>query len=178
MARTATVTFGLATWALLSVGVLADRRSPERQPVPHVQIADSVARGAVVRAIRGAASRLNRPACQRVLADFQDSSGKTLLAGLEASTGNAAAYLLERVWFADGSDVPQCLTDQATAAFTAAGNKVVWVCAARFANRFAREMTAAEVLIIHEMLHTLGLSENPPSSGTITRQVVKRCGGS
>ena len=31
-------------------------------------------------------------------------------------------------------------------------------------------------VVIHEMLHTLGLEENPPTSEEITRQVVKRCG--
>jgi hypothetical protein len=33
----------------------------------------------------------------------------------------------------------------------------------------------AEVYVIHEMLHTLGLGENPPSSQEITQAVVKRC---
>jgi len=31
-------------------------------------------------------------------------------------------------------------------------------------------------VVIHEMLHALGLGENPPTSEEITRQVVKRCG--
>jgi len=30
--------------------------------------------------------------------------------------------------------------------------------------------------LIHEMLHTLGLRENPPSSAEITRRVTERCG--
>jgi hypothetical protein len=30
-------------------------------------------------------------------------------------------------------------------------------------------------LIIHEMLHTLGLGENPPSSREITQRVTERC---
>ena len=32
-------------------------------------------------------------------------------------------------------------------------------------------------MIIHEILHSLGLSENPPSSDEITKQVLMRCGG-
>jgi len=31
------------------------------------------------------------------------------------------------------------------------------------------------VLVIHEVLHTLGLGENPPSSATITIRVQNRC---
>jgi hypothetical protein len=34
-----------------------------------------------------------------------------------------------------------------------------------------------ELVLIHELLHSLGLGENPPSSAEITRQVTKRCGG-
>jgi hypothetical protein len=33
----------------------------------------------------------------------------------------------------------------------------------------------AEAVIIHEMLHTLGLGENPPSSTEITFRVLNRC---
>jgi hypothetical protein len=31
-------------------------------------------------------------------------------------------------------------------------------------------------MVIHEMLHSLGLGENPPSSREITKQVTARCG--
>jgi hypothetical protein len=33
-----------------------------------------------------------------------------------------------------------------------------------------------EAVLIHEMLHSLGLGENPPESVAITAQVLKRCG--
>ena len=33
----------------------------------------------------------------------------------------------------------------------------------------------AESLVIHELLHTLGLGENPPTSAEITRRVEARC---
>jgi hypothetical protein len=33
----------------------------------------------------------------------------------------------------------------------------------------------AEVYVIHEMLHTLGHGENPPTSHEITQKVVRRC---
>jgi hypothetical protein len=144
---------------------------------PHVYLADATARGAVRRAVLGASLRLGRPSCQRIFTDFADESGKRLLANLEATTSTAPEYLLDRIWFVDGSDTPQCRHDTRTAAFTAAGDKVVRVCADRFASRFATETTAAEVIIIHELLHTLGLGENPPSTWEITRVVTKRCGG-
>jgi hypothetical protein len=33
----------------------------------------------------------------------------------------------------------------------------------------------AEAYVIHEMLHSLGLGENPPSSLAITAKVMSRC---
>jgi hypothetical protein len=62
------------------------------------------------------------------------------------------------------------------AAFTGPGRKVVHVCSSRFARRFERQTRAAELIVIHEMLHTLGLGENPPSTRQITEQVTRRCG--
>jgi hypothetical protein len=35
---------------------------------------------------------------------------------------------------------------------------------------------AAAVLLIHELLHAIGLGENPPASEAITARVVARCG--
>ena len=35
--------------------------------------------------------------------------------------------------------------------------------------------TLAEAMVIHEMLHTLGLGENPPTTFEITDRVLSRC---
>jgi hypothetical protein len=40
----------------------------------------------------------------------------------------------------------------------------------------ARNASRAEIAVIHEALHTLGLGENPPDSREITRLVTERCG--
>jgi hypothetical protein len=149
----------------------------EHKPSPHVYLADSVARGAVERAVRGATERLNRPGCQRIFTDFADGSGLPLRVALEESTRSAVEYLVERVWFVDGGDDRQCRADAVTVAYTAAGNHVIRICAGRFAERFTRETRAGEIVIIHELLHTLGLGENPPKSSDITKQVTARCGG-
>jgi hypothetical protein len=39
-----------------------------------------------------------------------------------------------------------------------------------------RDPGVAAALTIHEELHSLGLSENPPTSQAITAQVIARCG--
>ena len=37
-------------------------------------------------------------------------------------------------------------------------------------------MPPAEIIVLHEALHTLGLGENPPLSAVITDRVAARCG--
>jgi hypothetical protein len=122
----------------------------------------------------GAAARLGEPECGQVLTDFADASGRSLRANLDASTSSIDDYLFRWVWFVDEDASPQCRTSDATAAYTGVGDRVVRVCPAQFL-RLAADPAAADVVIIHEMLHTLGLAENPPSSAEITRAVERRC---
>jgi hypothetical protein len=138
---------------------------------------NSVVYGAVIRAVSGAGQRLTRRACRQVFTDFSDQSGQPLLARLTASGRTAAQYLAEQVRFADGQDAPLCRSGRSTAAFTTPGNGVVYVCPA-FADLGGHNPTAAEIVVIHELLHTLGLGENPPSSREISQRVTLRCGGS
>lgn len=143
----------------------------------HVILADSRARFVVARAIEGARRRLDRPSCLLVLHDFSDKSGLRLSDALAATGRQATEYLVERIWFVDdGGDAAQCRGDDRTTAFTETGSKVVHVCPEQV-TRLNDRSTAAELLVIHELLHTLGLGENPPSSEDITRQVTSRCGG-
>ncbi len=51
----------------------------------------------------------------------------------------------------------------------------VFVCG-QFAATQIRQPWMAEDIVIHEMLHTLGLGENPPTSVEITQRVKGRCG--
>jgi chorismate mutase len=55
------------------------------------------------------------------------------------------------------------------------GSRVVAVCGRRFTNP-SLSHEAREMIIIHELLHALGLGENPPTIEAITRQVTERCG--
>ena len=126
----------------------------------------------VSRAARDAMRKLQEPACQQVLDDFTDREERPLRKRLGTST--PAAYLARMV-LREG-EIPRgsgrCASAGA-AAFTA-GGAAVFVCGTSFRrlNRGARANA-----LIHEMLHTLGLRENPPSSAEITRRVAERCGG-
>ena len=57
---------------------------------------------------------------------------------------------------------------------TLPGSKVVYVCPEQF-RKVSRQPRKAQATVIHELLHTLGLGENPPSSREITRRVIERC---
>ena len=143
---------------------------------PHVHLSDGWAQARLAQAVAGAQARLMRPECLRVVADFQDSQGQSLLERLNATGMTAPEYLEKKVWFVDGDDTPRCRRSPRVAAFTAPGHHVVKICSARFSRAFERQPVAAEMLVIHEMLHTLGLGEKPPSSAMITATVTKRCG--
>ena len=135
-------------------------------------------RGAVRRAVLGAARRLERPDCRRLLTDFTDQSGRSLGEIVDASGMTASRYLLEALWFVDGSDAPQCRSGDATVAFTAIGSRAIHVCGPQFVQLSSRQSKRAEILVIHELLHALGLGENPPPGDEVTGQVMRRCGGS
>ena len=62
-------------------------------------------------------------------------------------------------------------------AFTAPGSRVVRVCVEELNRINAQQPDYVVASLIHEILHTLGLGENPPSSREITARVLARCGG-
>jgi hypothetical protein len=128
---------------------------------------------AVERALAGAARRLESPTCRRIFSDFRDASGTPLQSRLDA-LGLAAPDYLSFFVFADGFGRRSCHgTD--IMAVTAPGSRVVYVCGRSFAEAQARSPKRAEMVVLHEALHTLGLGENPPDSREITRRLGERC---
>ena len=136
---------------------------------------DSGTRFALHRAVAGANRRLTEPQCLLLLTDFSDASGRTLSAIL-AATGKDAAASLAPLRFIDDPGASQC-RDGSALAFTETGGRVIHVCGPRFKARFLIDPTAVEIIVIHELLHVLGLGENPPTSEAITARVVARCSG-
>lgn len=128
---------------------------------------------AVGRAVEGAARRLKSPECRRIFSEFRDGAGVTLQARLDAIGVPAHAYL-GRLVFTDGFGHRACRAGHALA-LTSPGSRVVYVCGPRFQRAHGRRPADAEVAVLHEALHTLGLGENPPDSLEITRRVGARC---
>jgi hypothetical protein len=85
----------------------------------------------------------------------------------------SAAEYVQTIPFIRGSSHRLCLRGN-VALVTTPGFPRVHVCSP-FAAIQVSEPGLAETMVIHEMLHTLGLGENPPSSLEITKSVQRRC---
>jgi hypothetical protein len=105
-----------------------------------------------------------------VLADFESVNGGRLDEVLR-STGRTAQEQLDLLVFESGLGRPLC-NRPASLAFTRIHSPVVSICLRPFTLLRRPEQDA---VLIHEMLHSLGLGENPPESVAITAQVLKRC---
>jgi hypothetical protein len=151
------------------------------EPVPvagdaalRVQIRSRMTAEPVRAAIRGASLRLERPRCRRIVSDFTDASGRNLQDNLDALGQTPAGYL-GLIVFVDGQGLRRCVEEKVLA-LTTPGSRVIHICP-QFGGNQRRDPALAEAVIIHEALHSLGLTENPPSSLEITRRVFDRCGG-
>ena len=144
----------------------------ERAPF-RVYIGDARVRMAAERALQLAARRFAEPRCQVVLSDYVDDSGRPLGARLMELNLSIQQYL-RAVVFTDGSTYPQCRRESLQA-FTVRGGRVVYLCSQSFERTASESLSDAAHTVIHEVLHTLGLGENPPTSLAITRHVRQRC---
>jgi hypothetical protein len=128
----------------------------------------------VRRAVQGAAHRLDSAGCAAVLSDFRDGQGRQLLDRLAERRVDASAYT-RSVFFYDGSHEAPCRRP-GVYAFTVPGSRVVYACPALGRLALA-DPEAAQAVIIHEVLHTLGLEQDAPSSQAVTSAVERRCAG-
>ncbi len=169
---------GIVVWALHAP---ATARAGGARPA-HARIVEASARIHLLdlptawllrQAIDGAHEWLASPSCAAVFSDFEDLSGKRL-SDVLAERGLTGQEQLDRLGFYDGSDLRQCGAPGAVFR-TAPGYALVYVCPTGF-RQLSTDPYEARATIIHEVLHTLGLGENPPAPEEITRRVLKRCG--
>jgi hypothetical protein len=110
-----------------------------------------------------------------VLTHFRDEQGCLLSEKLAVSGARLADYL-KLVVIRDAAEAKGC-KDPSRLAFTKPGSRVVFVCGHAFGKVWIGSPTLARAIIIHEVLHTLGLGENGrfPSSSAITHRVLSLC---
>ncbi len=128
-------------------------------------------RSLLAEAIRGAARRLADPRCQELLGELQDRRRQPLRAVLDGQ-GLSAPEFLGRLFFFDGTEAG-CRGRRL--AYTEPGSHVVFVCGAEFSGMYVQNASRAEVAIVHEALHCLGLGENPPTWQEINDRVEAAC---
>jgi hypothetical protein len=138
-----------------------------------VRIPDPLARRATIAALESASALLADADCGKTLTDFDDGSGRSLADRLSSVAVDVHVYLT-MVTFIDDSRHKRCASG--VLVFTAPGSRVVRVCAGELKRINAQQPDYVVATIIHEILHTLGLGENPPSSREITARVLFRCG--
>jgi len=171
---------GRRTWlVVLGVGlalVPIPAAAKDRAPLgARIRIEDPRTASTLESVLDGARRRLERPFCEEVLTDFTDAAGHPLRYNLRTLAPTPAGYLA-LIHFVDGAETAACRHSGATAV-TTPGSRVVWVCGRRMMAHAREDRRAVEIVVIHELLHTLGLGENPPTSGAISVQVAWRCGG-
>lgn len=159
-------------WIAATVLALEPGLARAGDDAPNVRLVHNSERFAVARALDGVARMLARPECQALLDEFADTSGRPLRAALEAS-GRSAPDHLARVFF---YDAPPHLCRTSTLAVTVPGSRAIFVCGSRFVRQMGSNPRHAEATLLHEVLHSLGLGENPPSPDYITGRVRARCG--
>jgi hypothetical protein len=139
-------------------------------------IRDPLTRAAVHASLDRAVLWWSQSRCQSLLTEFSDEQGRSLADKL-AGAGVAFEKYLERLVIQDASGMKRC-NSSIQFAFTAPGSRVVFVCGRAFERLSRREPAHATAVLIHEVLHTLGLGENGihPTSREITRRVLELCG--
>jgi hypothetical protein len=159
----------------LTSGAASVAKAPADAALPsfRVYIGDTRVGIAAVRALHLAAERLARPDCQGLLREFTDATGRPLADRLTALRMSADAYL-RLIVVVDGGHLRPCMGTVGLA-FTTSGSRVVYLCGASFATKLQDNPLEATLTIIHELLHSLGLGENPPSSEAISQRVRERC---
>ena len=140
---------------------------------PRVYIEDPSTRAAVEYALTGAAQWLDSERCRGVLSEFRDEKDRSLVDRLGAHGVDPRSYLT-LLLFRDGAGAAECAHDL-TFAVTIRSGRVVFVCGRKFERVWRSNARLAQAVVIHEMLHTLGLGENPPKSTAITSRILTLC---
>ena len=107
--------------------------------------------------------------CPRLELDHRLVDAAAAAGALVRSATSAEALIVE-----DGETHTRC-DEQGVLAFTVVGSRVIHVCGRAFARAAQRAPQDARATMVHELLHSLGLGENPPSPRYITYRVQQLC---
>ena len=140
---------------------------------PNIHVEDGYTRDAATRALEGASRWLAQPKCQTLFLEFKDERNLPLTAKLRELDTDPEGYL-RMVLFLDGAQSATCRR-HGVLAFTARGSRVIYLCGRDFERAWRRDVAEVQATVIHELLHSLGLGENPPSPRAITHRIQQLC---
>jgi hypothetical protein len=149
------------------------RRTTSCDDWPNIHFEDAHTCDAATRALEGASRWLARPKCQTLFVEFKDGRNLPLTAKLRELDTDPEGYL-RMVLFRDGAQSAAC-RKHGVLAFTAQGSRVVYLCGGDFERAWRRDVAEVQATVIHELLHSLGLGENPPSPRAITHRIEQLC---
>jgi hypothetical protein len=164
----------LGTAAFFLLALPASAQTGENARISVLGVKNPMLVSAANDALSLALQKLSRPSCQQIFRDFHDAKGRPLQARLDSleHTGESFLRILR---FANGERLEPCQWTGILAA-TTPHSHVIFLCGHQFFEKEHRDPEFAAALLIHEMLHSLGLGENPPASNFITSRVLDRCG--
>jgi len=134
---------------------------------------DAVFGSRVAEAVAEAARRLEMPACAAVLTDFVDRrTGGTLAENLAATERTASEHVAS-LSFREAPGA-RLRPGRRPFAYTVPASRDVFLDRGELL-RVANQPRLMTAVVIHEVLHTLGLRDDHPSSVAITERVLARC---
>ncbi len=164
----------IAVVILLAQVVPAVDLRAQQPDLRRIRTRTGVDTAAVLLALLGAQRKLQSAECRSILTEFRDEEGRPLDERLASLDVQPVTYVnLLVILDGDGKDGGDACRRSGAMALTSPGSRVVRVCGGAFR---AQSAGLRENTIIHEMLHSLGLGENPPTSTEINETVWRRCG--
>lgn len=155
----------LAFWSAGSAAAFEPGESPRVDPTLGPLVEAAVAE---------AARRLDEQPCALILSEFVDDRTGLSLAQSLAATGRTASEHVRSLWFSRSTGLRR-FAGQRIFAFTTPSSPVVYLCREEL-SRVVTKRRLLTAIVIHEVLHTLGLGNDLPSSASITHRVMSVCG--
>ncbi len=136
---------------------------------PRVYLSDAFLAGRVRSALDEASRVLAGDQCRLLLTEFRDDRQRLLQDHLVRLNLDIHAYL-SFVIFVDSDR--SCAN---TLMYTAPFSRVVWVCSGNAERIAAASHWRFTRSVIHEVLHTLGLGQDPPTQDEIDSRIERSC---
>lgn len=143
------------------------------------QISSPTLHTAVDNALGNATAKLGSTQCQAMIRNNTDAAGISLWDVMSAYASDPSRYIALQVTFRSGDGIYDM---QGNIPCSAIAGELAWEYAVgvhevQVCSEFSTlTVGAGGSTLIHEMLHTLGLPENPPKSAEIQQMVVDACG--